>query len=148
MTAHKVLTLSALGLQDRLEAGAAPAPVRLQIIANLRAGLNSLGFQIRRQIEQYLAARKRRVRDVQAHIGLIQVATVQKRHIMPANATPVAHRERSMLYYFLANDFMLKILGCFQSVNAKVRLSEWDFGQIGKPHKEIQHGRSLDSNLV
>lgn len=148
MIDNKELSPSALDDLSRLDVGDESDPIPIELLTKIGAVLKTLGHPIRLQIVQYLASGERRVRDIQEHIGFIQASTSQQLRIMSAKGILVARREGTKVYYSLANEFILKILDCLQSVNAKVQSGEWHIDQIGKPHKEIQHDRSFNRNLV
>ncbi len=102
-----------------------------ELLAHIGVVLKTLGHPIRLQIIQFLAHGEQRVSDIQAHIGLRQAATSHQLGLMKAKGILKSRRAGTTVYYSLANEFILKILDCLETLNNNVLSGEWNMDQIG-----------------
>ncbi len=108
-------------------------PISTELLARVGTVLKALGHPDRLKIIQYLATGERRVGDIQRHIGLSQPITSQQLRLMHLKGILDTRRDGNTVYYFVANDFIWKIIDCMQTLSAKVQTGEWDLGRIGVP---------------
>ena len=102
-----------------------------ELLAHIGTVLKTLGHPVRLQIIQFLVNGEKRVSDIQAHIGLMQAATSHQLGLMKSKGILTNRREGTTVYYSLANEFILKILDCLETLNNKVLSGEWSMSRIG-----------------
>lgn len=115
----------------------APAPaIGFDLLTHVGTILKTLGHPVRLKIIQYLALGKQRVSHIQAHIGLSQPATSQQLHIMADSSILGRRREGNVVHYWVANDFIWKILDYMETLSARRSSSQWNLKQIGVKSEE------------
>lgn len=126
------LAIPDYGGETRLESPqSAYSAIAPELLAHIGTVLKTLGHPVRLQIIQFLANGEERVSDIQTHIGLMQAATSHQLGLMKSKGILTSRREGATVYYSLANDFILKILDCLETLNNKVLSGEWSMSQIG-----------------
>ncbi len=115
------------------EPASAEPPISAELLARVGTVLKALGHPVRLKIIQYLATGERRVGDIQRYTGLSQPITSQQLRLMHLKGILDTRRDGNTVYYFIANDFIWKIIDCMQTLSAKVLTGEWDLGRIGVP---------------
>ena len=111
--------------------------ISAELLSRVGTVLKALGHPVRLQIIRYLATGERRVGEIQQYTGLSQPITSQQLRLMHQKGILDTRREGNMVYYFIANDFIWKIIDCMQTLSAKVMSGEWDLGRIGVPPEEV-----------